>query len=308
MIMEYNFSSAEEMERNICILPRLTNLFLAAEKNPYERGIWREVVQLARNEDCTPIFFGIPSTDLIEVGERIRRTKTLEGKYRILSERHSNGMLWYDIVMGGNQKGVNDLTSIIGRKRWFQGLDVGCGAGNSIRSIAKYSEGIYGLDIFPFLLKRAKDPPEFPRNATLVAGNAMGIPFCNQKFDLVYTNGLSAYFTDDELVKFYQEVIRILKPGGSYLESLGGQDKEVPTSGKKLLSCLIGAMIINRTKARPFSLIWKETFLKEGFELISYEMASASIGDVVQNVKISTFGFSQVRTVKRWVVEFRKIG
>jgi len=272
-------------------LTELADLFFASQEDPYSLDIWKRVTELAQQENSLAVSPSLPLVELIEMGEKIRAAKNLEERYRLLSRRCLTGEVWYNIILGWGEtrEGIMALYDVIRRKAWHKGLDVGCGIGNSLRPIARHCEKIYGLDIFPFMLEVAK----MPRNVNLIAGNATDLPFSEKEFDLVYSNGLSGYLTEEEHTRFYSEVMRVLKSGGSYFETLGErrENRPVPSNAKNLLVYLIGEMITGGTRGRSFSPIWEATFLREKFKMISYKVS----------------GTSAKRWIK-WVVEFRKGG
>lgn len=274
--------------------PELADLFLKIQEDPYNQNTWERVIELAQREDSVIGLLNLPSVELMEMGEKIRATKNLEEKYRLLVSRCSTGKLWYNLILGWgeNAEGIGALAAVIGRRKWHKGLDVGCGIGNSLRPIARHCEKIYGLDIFPFMLEVAKSDPNLPKNANLMAGRATDLPFADQEFDLVYSNGLTGYLTKEEHLRFYKEVMRVLKSGGSYFETFAErkENKPVPPNGKILLAYFIGEIVSGGTKKMPFS--FSETpFLKEKYKLISYKVKETA----------------PKRWIK-WVVEFRKEG
>ncbi|XOB46461.1 MAG: class I SAM-dependent methyltransferase [Candidatus Nealsonbacteria bacterium] len=298
-------------ERMVYATRYLLDLFLEIEENPYNRETWRRVVEEARSEDWknSSLFHGIPSAEIIEIGERIRATKDFNEKFRILSEKCSTSELWYDIILEENQIGIKALEMKIGQRKWPIALDVGCGTGNSTRPIARYCESIHGLDASSFILKVAKDHPRFPNNMDLITGNAMNLPFSDDTFDLVYSNGLSGHLTEQELIKFYQEATRILKGGGKYFEVLRErEEKRVPTNGKALLAYLINIMVTGKDKERPLTPIFEATFLKEKFEFLVYkvEIDYCHKNTLKSQMPIPYFSLSKPDLPKRIVLEFRK--
>lgn len=315
MVYSFNFSSMKEMEEKIgYVTTQLAPLFTEIKENPYDPCVWEKVVQIAQKEEpdrellaITKGFHATPLAEMVDVGEKIRVARSLEEKYRILAKKCSTGELWYDIILRGNQKILKILKREIGRKKWTQALDVGCGTGNSIRAISEHCENIYGLDIFPFLLEITKVHPEFPKNAKLVVGNAVKLPFGNQEFDLVYCNGLTGYLTEKELLKFYNEAVRVLKLGGSYFEILGDKDGDVPTSGKALLAYLIGEMVTGKAKEKELFPIFEATFLKEKFKYLPRKVERTSPEEIAQQLGVSVFDISPTRIAKNWVLEFRKV-
>ncbi|MFH1362715.1 MAG: methyltransferase domain-containing protein [Candidatus Omnitrophota bacterium] len=96
-------------------------------------------------------------------------------------------------------------------------LDVGCGAGLDLYFYAKAAgvEGkIYGLDISEDMVNKARDNMNAVgiNNVEIVSGHSDRIPFENNFFDVVASNGIYNLSPDKE--KVMREVYRVLKPGG----------------------------------------------------------------------------------------------
>ena len=97
-------------------------------------------------------------------------------------------------------------------------LDLGCGAGLDLYFYAKSvgNKGkVYGLDISVDMIEKAKHNMQLVGidNAELVCGSSDHLPFKNDFFDVVASNGIYNLSPDKENVM--KEVYRVLKPGGS---------------------------------------------------------------------------------------------
>lgn len=92
-------------------------------------------------------------------------------------------------------------------------LDLCCGAGQTTKFLVEKSRCVTGLDISPVALERAKNNvPE----AKYVEGLAQDIPLPDNQFDIIHTSSALHEMTTQELEKIFQEVHRILKPGGIF--------------------------------------------------------------------------------------------
>ncbi|XP_077998585.1 putative methyltransferase DDB_G0268948 isoform X2 [Glandiceps talaboti] len=93
---------------------------------------------------------------------------------------------------------------------WSLAIDVGCGSGQSTRSLSDHFETVIGCDVSNNQLEEAimKDNPN---NIKYQLGSDGAIPAENNSVDLV-TAGAAAHWFD--LKKFYSEVDRVLKPNG----------------------------------------------------------------------------------------------
>ena len=95
-------------------------------------------------------------------------------------------------------------------------IDIGCGRGGSIVALAKYfkPKTLVGLDVCPANITYCSCKTRLPEASYLVA-DAENIPFANESFDVVL-NMESAHAYPNR-AKFYAEVYRILRPGGTFL-------------------------------------------------------------------------------------------
>jgi arsenite methyltransferase len=96
-------------------------------------------------------------------------------------------------------------------------LDLGCGAGLDLYFYAKSvgSKGkVYGLDISDDMIEKAKHNMKLVGrdNVELVCGSSDNLPFKNDFFEVVASNGIYNLSPDKE--KVLKEVYRVLKPGG----------------------------------------------------------------------------------------------
>ncbi|MDR0234269.1 MAG: methyltransferase domain-containing protein [Zoogloeaceae bacterium] len=100
-------------------------------------------------------------------------------------------------------------------------LDLGCGYGASLSGLARCYPNAFclGVDQEKLLFPGAKRATE-ARN--FLAAHAERLPFLPESFDLVWANLLLPWLDDPHLL--FQEVFRLLKPGGLWLFSTLGPD------------------------------------------------------------------------------------
>ena len=99
-------------------------------------------------------------------------------------------------------------------------LDIGCGTGvdTLVAAIKVGPEGrVVGLDLIPEMLNRARINLEKTslRNVTLQEGSAEQLPFPDETFDVIISNGVLNLIPDKE--KALREVFRVLKSSGRFL-------------------------------------------------------------------------------------------
>jgi arsenite methyltransferase len=96
-------------------------------------------------------------------------------------------------------------------------LDVGSGAGTDSLVAAQMvgSEGrVTGVDLTPEMLTKARAAAVEMKatNVEFMAGEAEGLPFDDESFDVVISNGVIDLIPDKDAV--FSEIHRVLRPGG----------------------------------------------------------------------------------------------
>ncbi len=99
-------------------------------------------------------------------------------------------------------------------------LDIGCGAGVDSIIAAKLvgpSGAVTGIDLVPEMLAKASENARLAGvdNVTFQESSAERLPFPDNSFDLVISNGVFNLVVDK--VKALGEVYRVLKPGGRFM-------------------------------------------------------------------------------------------
>ncbi len=139
-------------------------------------------------------------------------------------------------------------------------LDVGCGTGLFLKSLAAGYEGLAltGLDLSEHMLSQARQGARPGRSAApaFVQGSVYELPFTDGSFDVVL-NSISSHFYL-EPVRAFREIRRVLAPGGrAFCAAL--------TAG------LPGRTPLSRIVAYHPASVLKQHFLESGFEVTSCE-------------------------------------
>ncbi|MGL4375013.1 MAG: class I SAM-dependent methyltransferase [Microcoleaceae cyanobacterium] len=92
-------------------------------------------------------------------------------------------------------------------------LDLCCGSGQATQLLVKYSQNVTGLDASPLSLQRAETAVP---NAKYIEAFAESMPFGDNEFDVVHTSAAMHEMTPMQLRQIFQEVYRVLKPGGIF--------------------------------------------------------------------------------------------
>lgn len=111
--------------------------------------------------------------------------------------------------------GANNPQPFVELKEGEVVLDLGCGAGLDLYFYAAGGKNkVHGLDISEEMVNKAKKNMELAgiKNAEIKCGHSDNLPFPDNFFDVVASNGIYNLSPDKE--KVMREVYRVLKPGG----------------------------------------------------------------------------------------------
>ena len=97
-------------------------------------------------------------------------------------------------------------------------LDLGCGTGRTTKPLAELGHTVYGVDISPNMIAKAK---ELHPDIWFEVGTATSLNFKSNMFDVVLFsfNGLDYLYPEDERLKAINEIHRVLIPGGLFVFS-----------------------------------------------------------------------------------------
>lgn len=94
------------------------------------------------------------------------------------------------------------------------GLDLACGPGTFTMALAKKTKRVFGFDLTPALLDRARRRvlDEGAGNVALVCGDATALPFGSGSIDVAVCGYSLHHMTEPRLA--LKELARVLRPGG----------------------------------------------------------------------------------------------
>ena len=240
----------------------IADLIKRIESSDRSEGLWAETVDLARNEKniVNDEYPDVTVEEIVSFGEEILKVELDEDKQKLLMTRTNSGRLWYDIALGDGNKIVFepvekylDENSCHGESKFEKVADIGCGTGNTLRTIVPYCKSVTGVDFSNLAIEKAKEIG-VPENVSLVIGKADDLPFFDQSLDLVVSNGLIYYLSIEETEGFVSELSRVLKSEGIFLYSniIRREGEIIPKvlnnsleSAKSVLIYLLGKIIQN---------------------------------------------------------------
>ena len=147
-------------------------------------------------------------------------------------------------------------------------LDIGCGTGVTTQVYAQKSLSVLGVDFSPAMVARAKRECQLD-NVKFMEGDAHDIAFiANRTFDCVIMQRcLINLLTRRDQQEAVLEVLRVLKPGGLFIDS------EVTIQGHEAVNQMRGVFGLSPLKVHWHNKYLDEGdflhFLEEGFEQVS---------------------------------------
>jgi len=141
---------------------------------------------------------------LEQQGKNIRDLKPKD--LSVIDEFHTRGL-----------ESTIEIAELAQIKSQFTVLDVGCGLGGSARYLAnEFGCSVIGIDLTDEYIDVANKLTEMVGLSDKVSfkqGSALNLPFTSEMFDIVWTEHTQMNIPDKD--KFYSELSRVIKPGGS---------------------------------------------------------------------------------------------
>jgi len=145
-------------------------------------------------------------------------------------------------------------------------LDIGCGTGRIIPDLLDKNAIVTGADISTEMLKIAQE--KFPK-VNFVEADIRKLPFKDDSFDFVIAAFVIVHLKQVELENAFDEVYRVLKPGGKFILTNINQKKAPKLKVKNLGEIVIKSYyhipehVIEALNGCRFS-IEDENFINEG--------------------------------------------
>jgi pseudaminic acid biosynthesis-associated methylase len=110
-------------------------------------------------------------------------------------------------------------------------LEVGCNLGYQLQGLQAIGfKNLYGIELQHYAAEKAR---KIQKNINIIQGSGFDIPFKDNFFDVVFTNGVLIHINPDDLLAFTKEIVRCSKKYIWGLEYYCETLKEVTYRGNK---------------------------------------------------------------------------
>ncbi len=117
-----------------------------------------------------------------------------------------------------------------GEYRARRGLEIGCGPGRLIKSMASHFGEIHGVDVSDEMIRIGREKLRGIPHAHLHATEGSSLnAFADDSFDFVYSYAVFQHIPEKQVVlEYLRETRRVLKPGGIFRGQLNGLPETFP--------------------------------------------------------------------------------
>jgi peptide/nickel transport system ATP-binding protein len=152
--------------------------------------------------------------DAIPAGGGEARVDPSEQRERVRERFTRSAAAYADFVFGRRTREVDALVELADPRPKDIGLDLACGPGTFTRALARRMKFLYGLDLTPALLGKARDAVEEAglANVAFALGDAAAMPFGDAVLDLAVCGYSFHHMLDPARV--LGELARVVRRGG----------------------------------------------------------------------------------------------
>jgi pseudaminic acid biosynthesis-associated methylase len=113
---------------------------------------------------------------------------------------------WYQTQFGITKDALNE--TFLGQlSRDIKILEVGCNIGQQLSALQRLGfTNLYGIELQTYAVEKAK---ACTKNINIIQGSGFDIPFKDNYFDLVFTNGVLIHIHPDNLPTIMKEMCRV---------------------------------------------------------------------------------------------------
>ncbi len=152
---------------------------------------------------------------LISGDEQISEASLLQQKHYDKIYKEYVGNLQLDQTREYTRYMDKKLLSFLDTRPLGDIAEICCGEGEAIKLLIDKTNTAIGVDISLRMLEKASENFSKNNNVILVHGDALNIPIYDSSMDYVFMLGGIHHVSDRE--RLFQEIYRILKPGGKFI-------------------------------------------------------------------------------------------
>jgi SAM-dependent methyltransferase len=152
-------------------------------------------------------------------------------------------------------------------------MDFGCGTGILFPELMVQGYRIIGVDLSLDMLQTGGESP----NVSMVCGDGCFLPFAGTSFDAVFCRGSVHHVPD--LQRAFQEIVRVLKPGGYLIFSEPSNDSPLNRLARRMMYRRSGEFhegdegLRRQPILKILSSLGLEVDYSRGFGFLAYTMA-----------------------------------
>jgi SAM-dependent methyltransferase len=136
-------------------------------------------------------------------------------KNELMRQRYAEGRVPWD-----SPTPPPEITAIAQTLPVGRGLDLGCGYGRSCIHLAQLGWQMDGVDYVPQAIEGAMTratAADVSGHITFHVGDATRLDFLTPSYDLIMDIGCMHSFPDEDLPRYRDGIVRLLREGGTYL-------------------------------------------------------------------------------------------
>jgi len=158
----------------------------------------------------------------------------------------------------------------LGLKPGMKTLDIGCGVGGPMREIARFSGSkVIGINISEYQIMRTKHHNKragMEEQCESIKGDFMQMPFEDGHFETAYAIEATCHAPSKH--KVYEEIMRILKPGGYFAVYEWGMTDKYDPQNQEHVNIKRGIELGNALPDIPTTKYILEAMKSVGFEIV----------------------------------------
>ena len=231
-------------------------------------------------------FAALSVQDLVKLGNQIIAQPDVFHAYMLLAHPiPGSSAVYYDALFGPqHREGLSYLGDVLHQTEpqvVERGLDVGAGTGNSSLVLAPH---VFVLDLVepvPAMLAVAQTKVARVKEQREATGDSLVInsyTFSSaqlhelqaESYDVIISHGVNPYISQSELQQYYEQIKRLLKPGGRFYMYMGGEDNQSVYTGNHkaaLAGFVVDAVVALGAVQSHGRQIVSEEGLYQGFDV-----------------------------------------